>query len=502
MNKEILRKEKIEKFRDIFTKSRSINFFEKCGGAIENFSVTEKVIFYTLVTILCLSSLSLIWNVNSEFLVEVPASGGSLTEGVIGSPRFINPLLAVSDADKDLVSLVYSGLLKSTPDGNLIKDLAENYTISPDGLTYTFTLKNNLHFQDGKPITTEDIEFTIKKAQDDSLKSTKRANWDGVIVEKINAKEISFTLKQPYSPFLENITLGILPKHIWGDVSSDQFAFSQFNVEPIGSGPYKIKNIKRNSSGFPVFYTLKPFSGYALGEAHISTLTLYFYPNENEAVKAWKSGTVEGINSISPETATELMKTGAEIEISVLPRIFGVFFNQNKANVFVNKEVRQALDMTLNKNRIVKEVLKGYGVTIDSPIPQKDTPKTIVDQSETSASTTEAVFDEAKNLLQKAGWKLNEKTGLLEKKTKAETFSLKFSISTGDAPELVATAQIIKENWEKLGVSVDIKIFETSDLNQNIIRPRKYEALLFGEVIGHGLDLFPFWHSSQRNDPG
>ncbi len=240
-------------------------------------SFSEKVVFSILSIILSGSALLLLLNLHNQFLVTIPTHGGSMTEGIIGSPRFINPLLAISDADRDLTQLVFSGLLRATPGGELIPDAADSYTVSPDGLTYTFTLKDNLTFHDGTPISTEDVAFTIERAQDPSIKSPKRANWDSVAVEVVSDKEIRFILKQPYAPFLENTTLGILPKHIWKNVLPEAFPLSFVNVEPIGNGPYRVKNSIRDSSGIPQKYVLKSFENYPLGEPYIDTLELVFF---------------------------------------------------------------------------------------------------------------------------------------------------------------------------------------------------------------------------------
>lgn len=460
---------------------------------MERFSLTERLLFIFLATVCVVTSIMLASSVNSAFLVEIPASGGSMSEGVIGLPRFINPLLATSETDKDLTSLVYSGLLKATPDGRLINDLSEYYTISPDGRMYTFVLKKDIYFHDGTPVTAEDVKFTVEKAQDPFLKSARRASWDGVEVQVNGEKEISFVLKQPYAPFLENATMGILPKHVWSSASAEQFPFSSFNVEPIGSGPYMVTAIKRNSGGLPVRYHLTSFRRYTLGEAYIKEIVMKFYSNETELIEAYRQGAVDAINGISP-AATEnvLGKKGATAKTSILPRVFGIFFNQNQQTLFVNKEIRKALNVGLNKERIVGEVLKGYGSAIDSPIP----PEYIREASEKIATTTDRTTA-AQAILEKDGWKIGE-SGFMEKKGQI----LQFSLSTSDVAELKQTAEIIKEEWANIGVSVDIKIFESGDLNQNIIRPRKYDALLFGEIVGRDLDLFPFWHSSQRNDPG
>jgi peptide/nickel transport system substrate-binding protein len=472
---------------------------EKALKAIGTFSLTEKIIFYIFVGIFILSGLTLVYRLNEAFMEEVPARGGILTEGVIGTPRFINPLLATSEADKDLTQLVYSGLLKATPKGDLVPDLAESYTVSPDGLTYDFILKNNAYFHNGQKVTADDVLFTVQKAQDPALKSPKRANWDGISVEKVSDKEIKFTLKQPYYPFLENLTLGILPKQLWKDLDSDQFSSSLLNVEPVGSGPYKIKSVQKNSSGLPTNYNLISFSRYISGRPYISNLTIKFYSNENDVLSAFKNGAVESIDGISPQAISKLNLNGSKIDTSVLPRVFGVFFNQNQAPVFANKEVKVALDAALDKQKIIDDVLSGYGTAIKSPIPpggeiQTTMPATI--------NSSQDRVQQAQNILIKAGWTLNPQTKIMEKKGKKDMQTLSFSISTGDAPELKAAAQKIADQWKQIGADVSVKIFEIGDLNQNIIRPRKYDALFFGEIIGRDLDLYPFWHSSQRNDPG
>lgn len=490
--------------RSILFKQYDLPKSNRIDTIVKSLSPSEKVFFWGMVFIFILSSLSLASAVNKHVLVEVPAQGGSFTEGVVGSPRFINPLLAQSDADRDVSSLVYSGLMKATPDGSLIYDLAKQHTISEDGLSYTFILRDDIYFHDGKAVTADDIIFTINKAQDPILKSTKRASWDGVIVEKINDLEILFTLDRPYAPFLQNMTLGIIPKHIWGNAVSEEFVFSQFNVEPIGSGPYKIKKIKRDSSGIPEYYNLEAFGRYTLGKPNIDEIRIEFYSNENFLIDTYINGGIDSVNSISTSNLAYAQFNGKEMLIkqTPLPRIFGVFFNQNQAPVFANIEIRSALNVALDKEEIVNKILDGYGTAIDSPIPPGVLSNTILKDTEQKAPSTISRQKQAIDILERNNWKVNEETGIWEKKTKEGLQRLEFSLSTSNTPELKAAAELVKAQWESVGAKVDLKIFEIGDLNQNVIRPRKYESLLFGEIVGRELDLFAFWHSSQRNDPG
>lgn len=465
---------------------------KKIERVVERMSLSEKIFFYLFSTVVGISSLVLLFQVNNYFSVEVPAFGGSFTEGVVGSPRFINPVLAISDTDKDMVSLIYSGLLKSSEDGGFEPDLAASYEIKNDGLVYDFIIKDRIYFHDGKEVTADDVVFTIEKVLDPVIKSPKKSNWEGVTVEKVNDKEIMFTLKKPYAPFLSALTLGILPKHIWENVTSEEFPFGEFNIDPVGSGPYKVEKISKNSGGIPTSITLAAWSKYALGRPKIKNIIFKFFQNEDALVKAYKDKAVESAAGLSQTAANNMASDKNLIDKASLPRVFGVFFNQNVAPVFLNKEIREALETAAPKQRIVDEVLQGFGVTLNGPTPaniETDEPKALGN------------LEEARDILLDAGWKENE-DGILEKKTKSDTSVFRFSIATSDAPELKKTAEILKEAWEKLGASVELKIFEAGDLSQNVIKPRKYDALLFGEVVGEDSDLFPFWHSSERNDPG
>ncbi|PCI29943.1 hypothetical protein COB55_01015 [Candidatus Wolfebacteria bacterium] len=485
---------KVKKLKRLLGKTYNLPKSRELQNILSRFSFVERLVFALFVVVFVTTALGMLSQVNNYFLEAVPLEGGSISEGVIGTPRFINPLLALSDADRDITALVYSGLMKATPDNGLIPDLAKSYSVSEDGRVYTFILKEDLVFHDNRPLTTDDIEFTIQKVQDPALRSPKRVNWDGVTIEKIDTKTISFTLRQPYAPFLENTTIGILPKQIWRDIDAEGFPFSTYNTDPIGSGPYKVKKIKLDNTGVPTQYTLSSFKKYSLGKPYIDTIKVFLYQNEEGLTDGFKSGEVNNINSISPESAEKLSRN-AHIENIPLPRIFGIFFNQNQQPLFTDKTIRRALDTAIDKQKIVDDVLHGYGVALEGPLPP-----TVIAHNSNSDDTDR--ITEALEILVTDGWKFNEEDGVLEKKTSKSTRQLAFSITTANIPELKHVADLVKTEWEKLGARVEVKVFESSDLNQNVIRPRRYDSLLFGEIIGRDLDLFAFWHSSQRNDPG
>lgn len=478
-------------FNALFINPHHFSCIQRVEKVVKQMKYSEKIIFTIIALIFAISGITLLYRVNNMLLVEVPAFGGSFTEGVIGSPRFINPVLAISDTDKDLSSLIYSGLLKTSQDGKLEPDLAESYTINENGTVYDFTLKEDIYFHDGRKVTADDVIFTISRVLDSIIKSPKAPSWEGVLVEKTGEREVRFTLSKPYSPFLQALTLGILPKHVWEGVTSEEFPFSPFNIDPIGAGPYKIKKISRNSGGIPNVITLSSWKKYNPNQPKIKSITFKFFQNEEDLIKAYQEQDVKSVVGLSPSAIKTINPKPDIIKTSLLPRVFGVFFNQNNAQVFVNKEIREALAISAPKQKIVDNALLGFGKIINGPTPENLEEEINLEQN----------IETAKALLEKNNWKLND-DGILEKKTKTETVLFSFSISTSDTPELRRTAEILKETWEKLGASISIKVFEGADLSQNVIKPRKYDALLFGEVIGPESDLLPFWHSSERNDPG
>ncbi len=487
--------------QNLYTLIRNWHLPRRIKGALFRFSKLEWRIFFVLCIALIIGTLGLLQQLNRSFMVDVPMRGGTITEGILGTPRFINPILATSDADRDLVSLVYSGLLRKGPDGNLIPDLAASYEVAADGLAYTFTLKEKITFHDGTSITAEDVVFTVTSAKDPVLKSPRKAAWDGVTVEKIDKRTIKFVLKQPYTSFLENTTIGIMPSKVW---EGSPIELNTANMEPIGSGPFMVLDTEKESTGIVNTLELARFDKFALGKPYLSRIKLKFYQREEDLIKALVDGNIEQASSISPEEALNLKERGFEIKSLLLPRVFGLFFNQNQNQVFTDKSIVKAINTVVDKEAIVNEVLAGYGAPIDDPLPPT-TPE-YYKLSGYHSLSREDRLEKAASILTNAGWVKNE-SGILSKTTtdkdkKKTTEQVSFSISTGNAPELAEAAEKIANDLRILGMNIEVKTFEVGNLNQIVIRPRKYDSLFFGQIINHESDLFAFWHSSQRKDPG
>lgn len=211
----------------------------------------ERTFFLVLLTLAILSAIYLAISFYISNTKTAPAYSGTYTEGIVGQPRFINPIYGeTNDVDRTLIDLTYSGLMTYDKDGKVINDLVKSYQVSDDGKTYTFQLKNNLYWQDGVPLTTDDVVYTIKTIQNSDYKSPLRANWLDIDVEKLSDISFAFSLNSPYNSFLENCTVKIIPQHIWKNVLPENFALSSYNLQPIGSGPYTISDIQGSNNGF------------------------------------------------------------------------------------------------------------------------------------------------------------------------------------------------------------------------------------------------------------
>ena len=316
---------------------------------------------------------------------------------------------------------------------------------------------------------------------------------------------------------MDNMTIGILPEHLWKNVSIQEFSLSNLNIKAIGTGPYQIQSILKNGDGIPTEYDLKHFTNFTLGVPHIKYVNIISYPNEKDLVKALTSHNIDQASGLSPENAKNVIDAGYTIHTSTLPRMFGMFFNSSKNAIFSDKAVIDAFDKALDRQVIINQVLSGYGTVIHNPIPETITNNKIDIKYDNPSQ------DEANNLLEKSGWVLGadgirvkggtttvtktKKVGgktITEKvvvQAKGPVVRLSFSLVTGDTPELKHTSEIIKEQLAKVGAEVNIKVYETGPLNQ-IIRGRDYEALFFGQIVNHESDLFSFWHSTQKQDPG
>lgn len=519
----------------------------------------------------------------------IPEYGGEYVEGVVGQPRYINPIYGmINDTDRDLVQLLFSGLMTYDSNGQIVPDLAENYEISEDGTIYRIRLRSNLYWTDNVKLTADDVVYTFKTIQDPDYKSPLRSGLVGVEIQKISELELQFTLENPYAPFLENLTVKILPRHIWENITAQNFPLSAYNLSPVGSGPYQLARINRDKDDKIQSLVLSVNKKYYRRKPYIDRLTIKFFDSEEKLVGAAKKNDIQGYSL--PYAERQTGRSDFRSYRLSIPRYFALFLNASKVPAFGDISVRQALNFATDKNEIVATVLDGKGRIVDSPImPEiygfapvspvygvdKVKSENLLEKAEylpddngirrktTQAEISTAIKSELKlgsqgaevrklqecllmpsiggdeifpggsvsgfygSETEQAVIRFQEKyasdilapqglkngTGTVSKSTRtklnslcptipAKISSLAFTLVTVDQPLLVEAAKMIKKQWEAIGVKVDIRAVDIQTIERDVIKPRNYEMLLFGEVLGAIPDPFPFWHSTQKKDPG
>jgi len=421
-----------------------------------------------------------------------PKNGGEYTEGMVGVPKLINPLYAsLNQVDSDLVRLIYSGLVKIDNQGVLVPDLAKNWEVSSDYKTYTFYLKDNLKFHDGIALTANDVLFTIGAIQNSQFNSLLALNFQGVKTEQVDEKTIRFNLSEPYAPFLENLTVGIMPEHIWSGVTSANMVLADYNLKPIGSGSFKFKSFAKDKLGNLKTYTLTRNDEYYERAPFLGTLIFKFYPDYASAVDALKNHNIDGLPFI-PKDLKDNLATRKDLNnfYLILPQYTALFFNQANNAALQDLKVRQALAKGLDKNQIVSQALD-VGMVIDGPIFSG------MIGYDPKIKKYEYNPSEAENLLKAAGY---EKIGgeMLLKKGDAE---LKISLTAVNKGENSIAAVVIAKMWSALGIKVQLNLVDANQIKE-IIKNRSFEVMLFGEILGADPDPYPFWHSSGAGSNG
>lgn len=426
---------------------------------------------------------------------NVSAAGGEYIEGVVGSPRLINPLYSQSnEVDRDLTTLLYSGLAGRNARGASTLDLAKEYKLSDDEKTYTFTIRDGVKWSDGKPVTADDVVFTINSIKDDKYLSPLRTAWLNIGIKKIDDSTVQFQLDKPYASFLTLAAVGILPKHIWEKVPPANINLADANTQPIGTGPYVFKSFVKDKAGVIKSYTLDRNENYYGVKPSIKRVTLKFYPDYISAANALDNNQTDGLAFVPAEARSVLkLKTRLDSYDIVLPQFNAIFFNDKENDILKDKAVRRALALAIDRNKIVDEALAGDGILIDGPI----LPGYSGYNDKLGRLYTDN--DAAQKLLVDAGWVLKDGNSIRTNKKKTE---LRIELTTIDKEQNIKAANIIKENWESIGAAVDLKVVPAGDVNNSVINIRKYQAFLFGEMYGPDLDPYSYWHTSALRYPG
>ncbi|HPX52491.1 MAG TPA: ABC transporter substrate-binding protein [Candidatus Paceibacterota bacterium] len=452
-------------------RNKNKNFWKKLSLIKTSYVLTykslpaKKIFLFWLCAILGIIFLFLaITTFSNKFLIEIPTYGGSITEGMVGVPRYINPILASTDSEKDLTKLIFSGLLKKDIYGNLINDLADEVLESEDKLTYTVYLNPEAKFHDGVKVTADDIIFTLNKVQDKKLNSPIAINFEGVSAEKIDDLTLAFHLKTPFYHFKESLTFGVLPRHLLEHFSTEEFAFSEFNIQPVGSGPFKIDSIIKKSN-IASKYSLVANKDYLGGRPYLDNIDINIYQNTEDILSALNDGRINSTAYLGYSSLERVDQSKRNTLSRNLTTIYSLSFNPNKNELLADKSVRSYLAKSIDKQEIINSVFGGY-----------------VTKKDFFFGDSTAINDsELKNLEKLEGKTLN--------------------ITTTDLIDLKQVTEKIADSWRAQGVEVNVIVYSVSNLAE-VIKDRDFEILVFGSIIERDTDLYAYWHSGQRTYPG
>jgi peptide/nickel transport system substrate-binding protein len=413
-------------------------------------------------------------------------------EAVVGVPSRANPLFAyASDADRDLSSLVFSGLSRLDADGTPLPDLAERWEISQDGLTVTFHLRSGVTWHTGAAFTSDDVLFTYGLLHDPVLQGDpeQAALWQSINCNAPDGLTVTCTLPEPYSPFLSYATMGILPKAILSAATPQSILNDPFNEAPVGTGPYRLTSLDDDSA------MLKANENFYMGAPNIDEIVLEFYPDIASATAEVIRKQVDGLLAdltIDPADYQSLREVEG-LEAHVMNRsAFTIFYLNNSSPPLNDPEVRSAIARALDVDAIITSLVGGRGERADTAI----VPGAWAYDSD--AQMPEHDVGRARQILESAEWTIPE-GGTVRSKNGTE---LRFSLLTDQDPLRGSVADVISQQLADVGIDATVARQPSGDLVRDFLIPRQYQAAIFGFDPGADPDPYPAWHSSQTINGG
>ncbi|MEI7818794.1 MAG: ABC transporter substrate-binding protein [bacterium] len=427
-----------------------------------------------LIVISCIGLWSQLTGLDRFWLRTVPVAGGIYREAIVGRVRQVNPLYIDNSATADVAELVFSKLVRTNSQGEVKPDLAESWQVSADKRTYTFKIRKNAKWHDGSIVNVNDILFTFKTIQLPDARSVLASSWDKVVVNALDDQTVQFVLPASYSSFMSALgRVGILPEHSLKNVRPSQLRLDDFNRQPNGSGPFILERLEAKSETV----TLRRNPDYFGGPALLDKIQFVQFDDGAGAIDAYAKQNVDGIAQVDINKLAEVEKFN-ELTITPLrlPNYVGAFFNTARP-ALADPAVRQALGQSLDRSNIVADILKNQANVTHYPIPV-GYPGFNPEAARISYQPTQA------------------------RQTLTGKFTQRLKLVTSNTGVYPQIARRLAEQWRAVGVPIDIIELDNFNLQQNYIRPRQYDILVYGEDLGGDSDVYSFWHSSQAADPG
>jgi peptide/nickel transport system substrate-binding protein len=459
------------------------------------------------------------WDVMRNHILTVPASGGRITEAIIGSPKEPNPLFAPNnDPDQDIVSLVFAGLFRRVNGSTVVPDLVERFEWSTDGKRLTLQLRTNVRFHDGEPLTSDDVVFTLNAAKDPAWHSPYATLLRGVTVERTDDYTVLITLEHPDASILDTLTIGILPAHIWQDIPPQNAYLADANLKPIGAGPYRVRSYMRDAGGSILGYTFERNDHYFGIKPFLSQVEFRFIPDRGQAEEDLRGGQVDNLAFVPGPSVPRLTKNERLISTALeLPQETIAFLNVNDP-LLKDVRIRQALSLVIEREDVVN-AQANIAVPVLGPFPYLTLPA--------PTSTPEERLEKARALITSAGWVQPENSDIrikappkpipaaTTKKTAsdasatstaiistASSTQLVFTVSVPNVPDILAVADVLKRRWSLLGAKIEINAMDTETLARSVVANRNAQIVVWNVLLSPSQDLYPVWWSSEASGRG
>ncbi len=432
-------------------------------------------------------------------------------EGLLGIPTSVSPFGARSTADRALVALTFSGLVRLGPDGMLVPDLAERWTVDPTGASYTFTLRANAVWQDGQPLTSHDVVYTIGVLQDPAYTGPGASSWRDVTVSAPDPRTVRFDLSTPIAGFLYAATQPIAPAHLLEGVPIEDLTGGAFGERPIGSGPYRLLSWNAGSATLEAatfvasadgpgpatsvdsLATPAPSAVPARVVPYITRIEFRFSGDPTTLVDAYRAGQLDAVSGLPPDVAAGLgAASGSRLLRYPRSTLTAVVLNLRAGRTqFRDARARRGLLEAIDRDTLVADELAGLATRADAPIP----PTSWAFDPAKSVPVAHDLAAAAKDLAA-GGW-TRTKAGWAAPGQKAVTTVELICPDGSTSPTGWAVANAVAADWRALGLDIRVVGLPPAELVDKRLGAGQFDVALLDITLGHDPDLYPLLASTQ-----